>query len=336
MIKMSYKRFSMDFKFKPIKYLFTKRIRGTGQMGISPGQPEPGLTGWKGGPELQDKIWHEAGKVRMFAEINTERDWELLHIRLGLHSSLVNQAEPVYNMGVRIAATIVVLLVLSLSLFYLLTRHKNPVYEQMAIKAEQGTREFNLPDGSTVSLKQGSQLDYQTPFVRQTREVKLHGEALFEVMPDKQHPFKVFTGNSVVQVTGTRFNVSQEDGSVKVSVLAGIVTLSDTGYNPSQIRISANQSGYLLSDNQLKLENHIDVNMLSWKTGRLVFDDTPMDSALMDIAHHFGRDLVIRTKITDNITAEFEHQPLRAILQEINVVAGIKFDTSGTSLIVRK
>jgi len=42
-----------------------------------------------------------------------------------------------------------------------------------------------------------------------------------------------------------------------------------------------------------------------------------MDSALMDIARHFGKELVLETGIHDSITAAFENQPLSEILGEL-------------------
>jgi ferric-dicitrate binding protein FerR (iron transport regulator) len=112
--------------------------------------------------------------------------------------------------------------------------------------------------------------------------------------------------------------------------------LSTSTNRTKQIHIAANQSGYLMEDHELKLKNGIEPNTLSWKTGVLVFHDTPIDTALMDIARYFRKDLVLETRITDDITAEFQHQPLNEILDEINLVAGLKFDTTGTALIVRK
>jgi ferric-dicitrate binding protein FerR (iron transport regulator) len=187
-----------------------------------------------------------------------------------------------------------------------------------------------------VTLNAGSRLTYNAAFNDLGREVILEGEALFDVVPDNTRPFKVYTGESVVEVTGTRFNVKQEDGSVQVVVMKGSVVLSNTGDKPHKIIISANQSGYLLPGNEPILEDRIDVNVISWKTGQLIFDEIPIDSALMDIARHFRKELLIETEISEEITAEFQNQPLGEILDEINLVAGLKFDTSGTALIVRK
>jgi transmembrane sensor len=284
-----------------------------------------------------EKIWQESGKIGLFEQIDTDADWELVRSRLRIPLTQKYRQIPVYNYALRIAAVIIIASGLSIGIYKTITfvnREKPAGY--VSVEAALKPRIVHLTDGSTVTLKGGSSLTYGSEFGNATREVILNGEALFEVAPDKAHPFKVYTGESVVVVTGTQFSVREEKGLVKVSVLSGNVLLSNTGKHAKQIRIAANQSGYLLPDHDLKIENRIDINELSWKTGHLVFRETPIDTALIDIARYFSKDLVIETEIKEDITAEFQDQPLNEILDEIKLVAGLKFDTTGTALIVRK
>jgi len=284
-----------------------------------------------------EKIWHESGKIGLFEEIDTESDWELVRSRIRIPLTQKYRQIPVYNYVLRIAAVIVIASGLSIGIYKTIAfvNREKPA-DFISVKAAASPRNIQLPDGSTVTLKGGSALTYRSDFGNQAREVILNGEALFEVVPDQVHPFKVYTGESVVVVTGTRFTVREEKGLVKVSVLSGNVLLSKTGEHEKQIRIAANQSGYLLPDHNLKIENKIEANNLSWKTGHLIFRETPIDTALIDIARHFRKDLVVETEIEEDITAEFQDQPLEEILDEIKLVAGLKFDTTGTALIVRK
>jgi transmembrane sensor len=284
-----------------------------------------------------EKIWHESGNVGLFEQIDAGSDWDLVRSRIRIPLTQKYHQIPVYRYALRIAAVIIIASGLSIGIYKtigLVNRQKPAGF--LSVSAAASPHNVYLPDGSVVTLKGGSALTYRSDFGSQTREVILNGEALFEVVPDKVHPFKVYTGESVVIVTGTRFTVREEKGLVKVSVLTGHVILSNSGEHAKQIRIAANQSGYLLPDHQLKIENKIEANILSWKTGHLVFHDTPIDTALMDIARHFSKDLVVETNIKEQITAEFQDQPLNEILDEINLVAGLKFDTTGTALIVRK
>ncbi len=284
-----------------------------------------------------EKIWQESGKIGLFEHIDTGTDWELVRSRIRIPLTQKYRQVPVYSYALRIAAVIIIASGLSIGIYKTITlvnREKPAGY--VSVEAAVNPRNVRLPDGSVVTLKGGSSLTYHSDFGTVTRDVILNGEALFEVVPDKIHPFKVYTGESVVTVTGTRFNVREEKGIVKVSVLSGNVLLSNTGEHAKQIRIAANQSGYMLPDHNLKIENKIEANELSWKTGHLMFRETPIDTALIDIARHFRKDLVIETEIKEDITAEFQDQPLNEILDEIKLVAGLKFDTTGTALIVRK
>ena len=64
-----------------------------------------------------------------------------------------------------------------------------------------------LSDGTRVVLNSCSSLSYPVPFTGDNREVKLAGEAFFEVERDGR-PFVVSTGRLDVRVMGTSFDVS--------------------------------------------------------------------------------------------------------------------------------
>jgi transmembrane sensor len=329
----------MDLKNMPIKLIFKKLFQKTGL-------PEEETTGngiASNAKVLEDfrmmeKIWQESREIGLFERIDTDSDWNAVVSRIGIQSRDNSRQLPVYNYLLRIAGTVILAGGLSIGVYKIISFvNRGNEGGLITIQAGNKPREIRLPDASSVTLNAGSRLTYSSTFNQQTRDVNLEGEALFEVIPDKMHPFKVYSGESVIVVTGTRFTVREDEGSVKVAVLTGTVLLSNaTGDHPKQIRISANQSGVLLSGNDLKIENGIEANTLSWKTGHLIFDETPIDSALIDIAHHFRKDLSIETEISEEITAEFQDQPLGEILNEIQLVAGLKFDTTGTTLIVRK
>jgi len=281
-------------------------------------------------------IWQEAEKVRIFDRINTNSDWEDVRSRINLPLRVDHHRIPLYRYLSRIAAIIILAVGLSLGFYKIVSTINKTDTGFITWHDNNSIKEVVLPDGSTVSLNMGSTLSYRNEFNNKARDVILEGEALFNVVPDPEIPFKVYTGGSIIEVTGTSFSISEESGVVKVAVLTGTVLLSTAVDQSRKISISANQSGYVLSNNELKVENGIETNNLSWKTGYLIFDETPLDTALIDIARHFRKQLHLETNITDEITAEFQNQPLREILSELEQVAGLEFDTSGTALIVRK
>ena len=282
------------------------------------------------------KIWQEAEKIGIFDRVNTISDWEDVRNRIGIPIQVRYHRIPLYRYLSRVAAIFVLAFGLSIGFYKIITSINKADACFVSWHNNNSIKEVILPDGSSVTLNAGSTLSYRNEFGNQAREVVLEGEALFNVVHNPELPFKVYTGGSIIEVTGTSFSIREENGVVKVSVLTGTVLLSKAGDQSRKISISANQSGYLLNNTELKVENGIEANNLSWKTGHLVFDETPLDTALIDIAHHFRKELLLETNITDEITAEFQNQPLREILSELEQVAGLEFDTTGTALVVRK
>lgn len=288
--------------------------------------------------DFSEIIREHATNLRLFEDISTDADWKLVNERLTGKLPVNYRKISWQGYFLRIAALVVFTAGLSYGLYKLLinTNSKENT-EFISEDTDRLFREIVLPDGSCVTLNKGSRISYRSDFGTETRDIILEGEALFEVVSGLAIPFQVFVGASVVKVTGTSFSVTEtSDGSVKVSVLTGKVELSSAAGEQKKICIAANQSGYVLKNKELKVEEGVSANVLSWKTGHLVFSQTPLDSALMDIAHHFGRTLALESALKDEITAEFQNQPLGEILNELKLVAGLQFDTTGMALIVRK
>lgn len=95
-----------------------------------------------------------------------------------------------------------------------------------AIEARKGSRSRSLlPDGTTVWLNAGSKLYYDDDFSGPTREVRLEGEAFFDVVKQPDRPFIVHTAGIDIKVLGTAFNVKSyaEDKTVETTLYRGAV-----------------------------------------------------------------------------------------------------------------
>ncbi|WP_300597638.1 FecR domain-containing protein [Niabella sp.] len=88
-----------------------------------------------------------------------------------------------------------------------------PPHYQLALATAKGARkQLQLPDGSNVWLNGGSRLFFVTDFKGGSREVKLEGEAFFDVVHAQtatgaKSPFIVHAGNIDISVLGTAFNI---------------------------------------------------------------------------------------------------------------------------------
>jgi len=112
---------------------------------------------------------------------------------------------------------------------WLLFSNKSPGIQEKAqaiIEAQRGSRLRSvLPDGSTVWLNAGSKLYYENDFSGDTREVRLEGEAFFDIIKKPDHPFIVHTSGIDIKVLGTAFNVKSypEDKTVETTLYRGSV-----------------------------------------------------------------------------------------------------------------
>jgi transmembrane sensor len=87
-------------------------------------------------------------------------------------------------------------------------------------------QEFNLKDGSTITLKPQSHLTYLEDFGVENRIVFLKGEGYFQIKRDTSKPFYVYTGNLVTKVLGTTFTVKAYDNKkAEVVVTSGKVVV---------------------------------------------------------------------------------------------------------------
>ncbi|MGM9737382.1 MAG: FecR family protein [Candidatus Cryptobacteroides sp.] len=88
---------------------------------------------------------------------------------------------------------------------------------------------FILPDSTVVYLNSGARLQYPAVFRKDCRNVKLSGEAMFDVSHNDKCPFTVTTFASEIKVLGTRFNVRAEEdkGDFAATLIEGRIMLTN-------------------------------------------------------------------------------------------------------------
>jgi ferric-dicitrate binding protein FerR (iron transport regulator) len=191
----------------------------------------------------------------------------------------------------RIAAAVVILL----GIGTLLVLNKDQFFSGKTIiqaGTEQRNFQIDLPDGSHVYLNRNSRLSYKPDFGKETRKVKLTGEAFFEIAPNARKPFIIDAGKADVQVVGTSFNVLTEnkDSEVEVFVKTGIVKLSDKSGQQSII-LDPGFIGRMNSEISEKQVNE-DPNYLAWNTDRLVYKGEKLEKVFDDLRKYFNLDVV--------------------------------------------
>lgn len=144
-----------------------------------------------------------------------------------------------------------------------------------------------LPDNSKIWLRSGSEVSYDSDF--SPRQVVLKGEAFFEVISDPARPFTVKTDEAYVKVLGTRFNLKEmPSGDVELFVEEGRVAFGRDELASSKVIITRDHVAvFRINTLQVEEIDSKDVNRLSWKTKKLLFDNVNVDVVLRDLERHY-------------------------------------------------
>ncbi|HVU95117.1 MAG TPA: FecR domain-containing protein [Puia sp.] len=216
------------------------------------------------------------------------------------------------------------------------TGPKRPAAYTTISTGYQQVQKLRLPDSSVVWLNSATHLSFPADFVT-NREVRLSGEAFFEVRHDAAHPFVVLAGNISTKVFGTSFNISAypEAGELRISLKSGKVAVEygdkvQKVLLPGELMIYDRESG----SGQVLQEAMGDMDV--WTVGRMVFYKTPLKEALAQIEARYGLHIIYDHSITNRtITARFDNTALEKVLQSLSFGWDLHFTRAGDTLHVR-
>lgn len=151
-----------------------------------------------------------------------------------------------------------------------------------------------LSDGTQVQLNGNSRIEYPVIFSRKQRNVKLSGEAFFEVKHDERHPFIVETFASKVEVLGTRFNVYADETSEHFSttLVDGKVKVTTNDETAEQVVLAPDEMVRFVN-NHLVVTKVDAENLISWTEGYVNLADTDFASLMHRFENVYGVKIVI-------------------------------------------
>lgn len=213
--------------------------------------------------------------------------------------------------------------------------NRNTVAEVIwqTIKTPAGMQtEVILPDSSHVWLNSGSVLEYPVPFERKIRQVKLTGEAFFDVRKDPLHPFIVNAGKLNIEVKGTRFNICNylNEPQSELILESGSVCVFDGSYADKKTIAFIKPGERALLDNTRNKLSVSDVDVekhTSWKEGLMIFRDDQMDEVVRQLNRKFNVDIILQDpELKDYIyTATFQDESLTQILRLLKISAPVSY-----------
>ena len=173
--------------------------------------------------------------------------------------------------------------------------------------------EQTLSDGTKVMLNANSTLEYPASFDdAEVREVRLKGEAHFEVTKNPHRPFVVKAGEMQTQVLGTIFDVkAYRKDAPKVTLMQGKVKVSNAD---TEVEMRPGQTATLQADEIVV--SKASPSASDWLEGDFDMDQVTLAEAMSDIGAWYNKTVVFQSQANMGKLIHFRFSR-RASLQEI-------------------
>ena len=170
-----------------------------------------------------------------------------------------------------------------------------------------------LSDGTRVMLNANSTLEYPASFDdAEVREVRLKGEAHFEVTKNPHRPFVVKAGEMQTQVLGTIFDVkAYRKDAPKVTLMQGKVKVSNAD---TEVEMRPGQTATLQADKIVV--SKASPSASDWLEGDFDMDQVTLAEAMSDIGAWYNKTVVFQSQANMGKLIHFRFSR-RASLQEI-------------------
>lgn len=180
------------------------------------------------------------------------------------------------------------------------------------LTAEASVQEYALPDGTSVTLAEGSVLRYRED---EPRQVKMSGKVYFDVARNEAVPFEVKAEGAFVRVLGTEFQVVDGE-SAHVYVAEGKVLFAKSPKAEGVILTQGMSARMDEETNMPVLESEPDANAIAWQRGTFVFDQTPLKEVL-DCLSDYYKVSFAATDLDKRLSGEFYTDDLDLIIELI-------------------
>lgn len=231
---------------------------------------------WRQTPENRaeyekiERIWSSTGSLA--------NDPDVLALRQEtLAQAGRSPAAATWLRGLAMASVAAVVLVIAVVVWPRPTTYASGVGEQRIVRLADGTvMRLNTDSRAAIRITKAGRL------VRLDR-----GQAFFDVAHDARRPFRVRADGAEVEALGTRFEVERDAAGVNVVLVQGAVV----------VRTAAGEATRLRPNQQVRVQRErltrptvADARRLtSWTEGRLIFDSTPLASAIAEVNRYSTR-----------------------------------------------
>ncbi|MGN6416969.1 MAG: FecR domain-containing protein [Pseudobacter sp.] len=266
-------------------------------------------------------IWDRSQELAVTTEADENDAWKRFQQRVSGEQDIpvMTVVKPVRKKwyDTRVAAAVIMLVGVAALLYYILVPFRNSNSKQVVLAATAEAKAETLPDGSVITLNRNSSISYAAEFKGNKRNVKLNGEAFFQVKPDISKPFIVTINDVTITVLGTSFNVKSANGKTEVIVESGLVKVE---HDSKSVQLKQREKLEIeANDSALTKEPVTDQFYKFYRTREIVCDNTPLWKLVQVLNEAYNVNIVIENPALKSLEIDvpFYNVPLEEVLNVI-------------------
>ena len=206
------------------------------------------------------------------------------------------------------------------------------------------TCEITLEDGTTIWLNDESALDFPEHFSSTKREVKISGEAYFDVAKDSKRPFIVKGEGFETRVLGTQFNIKSRsanttktsDPVTEITLVEGSICVTDD--KGMEQRLLPGQQ-YFIKNGQWNRKEVDTYPITQWREGFFYFDQTSLGDILTDVGRWYNINVVLEKPELMDIILHFvaeKSQSIEEVVTSLNMLKVAQITLEDNKIVVRE
>lgn len=282
------------------------------------------------------KIWDTSGNLYENYMPQTDKAWAAIEGKIARQGKPI----PLWSWVGRVAAVLLVAFGIGWYLVTYEVQKSGSAYAAWSEFATQsGIDSLVLSDGTAIWLNHGSVLKFPEEFTGSERKVYLSGEAFFDVAKDINHPFIVETDSTTTRVLGTSFTIRTDQGKAGITVFSGKVAFAETVNPTNSTDLEPGEKALFDHPNKpISKSKESDPNVLSWKTGVLVFQNTALTNVTDRLTRHYRQEVSIDAPDAENLylTVRFERQSLEEVLEVICMTLDLTHERTANGYVLKR
>lgn len=200
----------------------------------------------------------------------------------------------------------------------------------------------HLPDQSSIAMHPHAVVTYPATFDGDKRLVTFSGEGFFDIQKDKTRPFYIQSGEMVIKVLGTSFNVKAASNHkvFQVDVVTGTVEVSTYAKttNSQQVILKPQQQALFELDSRRLISKTLITQAKKeiYEPVTIVFEETPLSKVIEQLEKRFNVSISLANPglAKCGLTANFESQSFSNILEILCTSLEVTYTISDNNITI--